>query len=84
MVGPTIAVGSGNTIITVVTKQPPGNVYVIVVVPAVLAIIMPVAVPMDATEVLLLLHEPPVVASVTVIELPAQTVAGPPIITGAG
>ena len=40
--------------------------------------------PIVATEVLLLLQEPPLVGSVAVIVLPAHTAAGPPIAAGTG
>ena len=58
--------------------------YVIVVVPP--AVATPVTTPLDeptvATEVLLLLHVPPVVESVNVVVEPAHTGDIPPVIDG--
>ena len=44
----------------------------------------PVAEPMVATDVLLLLHVPPVVASINVVVAPAQIVVAPVIAPGSG
>lgn len=51
-------------------------------VPAVIPVILPV-VPSIAMLPLVVLHRPPVTASVAVIADPWHTVAGPPIVVGA-
>jgi hypothetical protein len=69
---PVIAGGSGLTLTAAIAVQPTGVVYVIVAVPVAIPETIP-AVLTDATEVLLLLHVPPAVASLNVTVLPAQT-----------
>ena len=49
----------------------------ITVVPAVMPVATPVALPIVATEVLELVHVPPVIPMVSVADEPAQTVVGP-------
>jgi hypothetical protein len=73
--------GGAYTVITVVTV-PHGREYVIVVVPPVIPITAPVAALMVATDVLLLLHVPPEVASDKFLNRPAQNAVLPQI--GAG
>ena len=53
-----MAVGRVFTVMTFVTKHPVGRVYVIFAVPADAPVTMP-PVPMVATPLLLLLHDPP-------------------------
>ena len=69
---PVIGEGLGFTVKLVVTKQPPGSMYVITVTPA----DTPVTTPDVATTVaipgLLLLHKPPVVASVNNTDIPTH------------
>ena len=55
-----------------------------VVLPAATPVIEPLAEPIVAMAVLLLLHVPPVVASVSVVELLLQTVPAPDILPGLG
>jgi len=54
------------------------------VVPAVTPVTTPLLVPMVATVVLLLLHEPPAVASLSVVVRPEQTLAVPVMEAGNG
>jgi hypothetical protein len=54
------------------------------VVPAVAPYIMPVADPIEATVTLLLLHVPPVTASLSVTVRPWQTTGVPIIVVGVG
>ena len=82
LVVPVIAAGSGFTVTTLVMIQPVGKVYVTVAVPAVIPVItLPAAV---ATAVLLLLHVPEGVASLSVVVKPAQTAIVPVIDAGNG
>jgi len=59
--------GSGFIVATIITLQPVLSVYVIVAVPAAIPFTIPVVDPMVAMVVLLLLHVPPLVASVSVV-----------------
>jgi hypothetical protein len=81
--GPVIAAGVKFTVIGTKLEQPASVVYTIVSTPAVAP---PVTTPLDdptvASVVLLLLHEPPVVASVRVIADPVHTLFAPAIATG--
>jgi hypothetical protein len=71
------------TVIVVVILQPVETIaYVITVVPVVIPLTMPEVDPTVATEVVLLVHVPPGVASVSVIVDPAQTLVGPPMAAG--
>jgi hypothetical protein len=79
---PVIAAGVVLTVNGVVVKQPVGNVYVIVSVPAELPVTTPEPLTV-ANAGLLLLHEPPVVASVNVVVKPAHTLVTPVIAAGA-
>jgi hypothetical protein len=76
---PVIADGVGLTVIVVVAVQPAVVVYVTKVVPEAIPKTVPVAEPIVAIEVLLLLHVPPVTASVKVDVAPAQTSVVPEI-----
>ena len=73
---------NGFTNIAVVAKQPDGSIYVIVTVPPAIPVTIPVNEPIVAMVLLLLLHVPPDVLSLTVINEPAHTESGPDI--GAG
>jgi hypothetical protein len=44
-----------------------------------LAVTIPLELPIEATNELLRLHDPPGVASISVVVLPAQTVFAPPM-----
>jgi hypothetical protein len=77
---PRIADGDAFTV-TVILALPPGSVYEIIAVPAVKPETIPVPDPTVATVLLLLLHTPPVVASASVADDPAQTKEVP--VTGA-
>jgi hypothetical protein len=76
--GPDIDDGDWFTVTTVVTK-PPEAVYVIVTVPVDTPVTIPVPLPAVAIVLSLLLHTPPVVASLNVMFAPAHTVVGPVI-----
>ena len=52
--------------------------------PGAIPVTMPVREPIVAAEVLLLLHKPPLILSVSVVICPAQTAAGPETATGEG
>jgi hypothetical protein len=80
---PVIA-AKGLTVIFVVAVQPVGRVYVIVAVPATIPVTTPVAETTVATEVLLLLHVPPVDVLVNAIVKPSHTVDEPDMAAGSG
>ena len=84
VVEPAIAAGSGLTVTGVVTKQPVGNVKVIVTVPADTPFTTPVEEPMVARAVLLLLHMLVPDASASVVVFPTQTLVVPVIAKGSG
>jgi hypothetical protein len=75
--GPRMAVGEELTVSVVVAMQPPGNAYVIIVVPIVMPHAVPEEEPIVATDVLLLVHMPPGTASVNAVQLPAHTPVAP-------
>ena len=80
---PDIGFGSGFTVTTTVTAHPEPSVYEIVVVPA----LTPVTLPKLSTEPiagLVLLHVPPVVASVSAVVKVAQTLITPVRADGSG
>ena len=84
---PSIAVGNGFTVATAVMMQSVGNVYVIVAVLVVITtppVTRPVAEPILAIPEALLLHVPPVVASLNVVVSPEQTLRVPSIAVGDG
>ena len=83
-VGPPIAPGAALTVNTTDELQPPANVYVMVLVPAIMLLITPVDPPIVATNVFPLLQLPPVVASLKVVSEPAHTAAVPKIEVGCG
>jgi hypothetical protein len=70
---PVAADGAASTVTVVVTTAPHEAVLVITAVPAAAAVIIPVADPIVATDVLELLQAPPIVASVSVRDVPEQT-----------
>jgi len=80
---PVLAAGVVFTVIGNITKQPAGNVYDILGVPAVTPVTTPVL-PTAATPELLLLHVPPDVVSVSAVVVPVQTVLLPVIALGDG
>ena len=85
--GPVIADGSGFTVMTVVAMQPVARVYVdtqVLGIPTIAPVAIPEDEPMVAIAVLLLLHVPPVGASLNVIVDPEQTLLGPEIFPGNG
>ena len=69
---PVIAAGELLTVTDLVAKQPPVKIYEIVVVPTELPITRPVDDPISATAGLLLLHTPPLMASVSSDVVPVQ------------
>lgn len=75
--------GKGSIVATAVALQPVLSVYVIVAVPAAIPFTIPVDEPMVAMVVLLLLHVPPLVASVSVVLPLTQALAVPDIAAGA-
>ena len=79
---PVILTGVGLTTTPSVTKQPAGNVYVIVGLPAATPPTIPVD-PTVARSVLLLIHVPPPTPSVNGVVWPTHTVVLPPIRVGA-
>ena len=81
--GPLIAEGSAFTVIIFEVAQPVGSVYTTVTVPVLMPVTMPVALSTVA-PMLVLLHVPPVLASVSVVVRPAHTVGVPPIVGGVG
>jgi hypothetical protein len=83
VVVPMIAAGNGLTVATIVVVQPPLMVYEIVAVPAEMPQSVPVL-PMVATDTLLLLQVPPDMASLSVVQRPAQTDGTPLMAAGAG
>jgi hypothetical protein len=72
------------TVRTAVLIQPPGNVYVIVVLPTATPVATPVFRPMVAIAVLLLLHVPPASASDNEVVVPTQVFSVPLIAAGNG
>jgi hypothetical protein len=80
---PLIADGAVLTVIVFVTIQLVPVEYVIVALPALTPLTMPLTTSTVATDVLLLLHVPPVDVLVSAIVEPAQTVLLPPIAAGA-
>jgi len=81
---PVITVGNGFTVIVVVTKQPPGNVYVITAVPGEIPVTTPVSEPIVAIEGEPELQTPPPGELLRLIEEPTHTADGPVIAVGAG
>jgi hypothetical protein len=74
---PRIDVGELPTVIVTVFVQPGTVVYVTLVVPTLRPAKTPLVEPMVPTDVLLLLHVPPDVASLRVVVEPRQTVVEP-------
>jgi len=81
--GPVIESGSAFTVTTEDVWQPPGAVYVIVDVPGTKPVTIPVPEIVASAE-LLLVHVPPVVASLNGVEAPAQILSDPEIGVGDG
>jgi hypothetical protein len=79
-----MADGRGLTVIGVVELQPVASVYRMLGIPAATPVTTPVAGFTVAKEVLLLLHVPPPVASVSVSDEPAHTLVPPMMDTGEG
>jgi hypothetical protein len=79
---PAIAAGSGFTVKTAVIGQPGGTIYEMRDVPSVRPVTVPVAGSIVATAVLVLLHVPPVAASVNVVLAPTHNDREPPIAGG--
>jgi hypothetical protein len=79
---PDIAAGMGFTVTLVVVKQPAGNVYVIVAMPAAL----PVTTGPDTEAMPGLLEDqlPPLIELASVVEAPTHTVAVPVMAPGTG
>ena len=75
---------TGLTVMVSVAEQPAPEVYFMTDVPASIPETTPVVVPIVATVVLLLLHVPPVMASLSVTVLPWHTEEGPVMATGGG
>jgi len=79
---PVISGGVLLTVSVVVTKQPEGNVYVMVVTPVCEPVSIPDVATILAMELLLLLQVPPVVASLNKVASPTHTSETPVIIPG--
>jgi hypothetical protein len=75
--------GGGNTVKPAVVRQPVLIVYVMVVVPAAIAVTIPAA-SMVATDVLLLAHVPPADVLVNVVVAPGHIPIVPVIASGNG
>jgi hypothetical protein len=80
-IGPVIKVGSGFTVTVAVTLQPVPNEYVISAVPADTPQVTP-PVPAVATAGLLLLHAPPVVVLLSVVQALSHITMVPVIAAG--
>jgi hypothetical protein len=76
---PAITEGTGCTVTVAVTQHPVPYAYVIIAVPAKTPVAIPVAEPIVATDVLLLLHVPPAVLLLKEVARPVQTVVVPVI-----
>jgi hypothetical protein len=74
---PEMAAGTVLTVTVAVAVQPDADVYVTIDVPVATPLTMPVALPIVATPMLLLLHAPPLVASVSVVAEPTHTPVAP-------
>jgi hypothetical protein len=81
---PVIAAGAAPTVRTSVVIQPVDRAYVILEVPGAIPKATPLAEPIVATEVLLLVQTPPAVAEPSIVELPAQVTRAPSIGEGSG
>ena len=80
-----LANGVGFTVIAFVERQPVVvMVYEMVIVPVLMPVTDPEALVTVPTAVLLLVHAPPVVAHVSVVEEPTTTLDAPDIAAGAG
>ena len=82
LVAPVIDPGVDNTVTTLVAAAPQPVEYEIVAVPPATPYTAPVAALTVATEVLLLVHVPPVAVLDSVVTLPGQTDAVPEIVPG--
>lgn len=79
---PDMAAGVVFTVNVAVRKHPVPNVYVMVTVPAATPVTIPDDDPTVAVNTSLLLHVPPLVASVSVLVSPSHTLSVPPIAAG--
>jgi hypothetical protein len=79
---PVIAGGGGNTVINLLTVQPEPREYCIVAKPADIPHTIPLVEFTVATAVLLLVHVPPLVPSVSGVHDPTHTLPEPPMPTG--
>jgi hypothetical protein len=77
-----LTLGALFTVTCAVILQPEESVYVIVGVPAATPVTVPVVDPIVASAVLLLVHVPPVVASLNVSVAPGQIAPAPVIDAG--
>ena len=84
LVGPVIAGNRFSTVTVVVEVQPVGSVYDIVALPRLDPVTTPDDEPTLATEVLLLVHVPPVMVSENIVAEPTQTFVAPVITEGFG
>lgn len=83
-VAPVIAAGVAFTVASAVRIQPPGNMYVIIALPAVTPVTTPKLASTVAIDVLPLVHVPPVVALARVVVNPSHTCKPPVITAGSG
>ena len=81
---PLMAAGAAITVTALTTVQPVPSEYDIVVTPVVNPVTIPLNVPIDAASGLVLDHDPPVTASLSVVVPLWHTVAEPIIAVGAG
>lgn len=79
---PEIIAGNGFTVAVTDRKQPVGKTYDTIEVPAETPLIMPLVLPMRATEVLPLIQVPPMVMSVRVAVEPSHITGVPDIAAG--
>jgi hypothetical protein len=80
---PAVTTGNGLTVNSRVAKQPPGSVYVTVVVPSVPGVTTPEA-SIAAMPASAIVHEPPLTVLVSVVDEPIHTTAVPLIVDGNG
>ena len=81
---PEIIAGNGFTVAVTDRKQPVGKTYETIEVPAETPLMMPLVLPMRATEVLPLIQVPPMVMSVSVAVEPSHITGVPDIAAGTG
>lgn len=82
--GPVIGAGDTFTVTAAVVKHPVGSEYDMTAVPGEIPVTMPVLKPIISIVGLLLLHIPPAVISLSVVDAPGHIVVLPVIVAGTG